>query len=125
MRCQRVDSNTQHQILFHKVNMHCNKESFCTTFHTNLFSLKLYYFTDECIWKQNFTDKKEKRISSYIRQSRREQLQSHICLTASSFMTKYLRISLYIRKPFLIYDFATTPIGIFSVGTKYFNLLPA
>ncbi len=30
-----------------------------------------------------------------------EQLQSHIWLTASSYMTKYLRISSYIRKPFL------------------------
>ncbi len=33
-----------------------------------------------------------------------EQLQSHIWLTASSYMGKYLRISLYIRKPFIIYD---------------------
>ncbi len=32
-----------------------------------------------------------------------EQLQSHIWLTASSYMGKYLRISSYIRKPFLIY----------------------
>ncbi len=31
-----------------------------------------------------------------------EQLQSHILLTASSYMGKYLRISSYIRKPFLI-----------------------
>jgi hypothetical protein len=28
---------------------------------------------------------------------------------ASSYMGKYLRISSYIRKPFLIYDFATAP----------------
>ncbi len=27
-------------------------------------------------------------------------------------MTKYLRISSYIMKPFLIYDFATAPLGI-------------
>jgi hypothetical protein len=32
--------------------------------------------------------------------------------TASSNMTKYLRISSYIRKPFLIYDFATAPLWI-------------
>jgi ankyrin repeat protein len=31
-------------------------------------------------------------------------------LTASSYMVKYLRISSYIRKTFLIYDFATDPI---------------
>ncbi len=38
-----------------------------------------------------------------------EQLQSHICLTAYSYMVKYLRISSYVRKLFLIYDFATAP----------------
>jgi hypothetical protein len=37
------------------------------------------------------------------------QLQSHIGVTASSYMVKYLRIASYIRKPFLIYDFATAP----------------
>ncbi len=39
----------------------------------------------------------------YIRKFRREQLQSHIWLTASSYMGKCLRISSYIRKPYLIY----------------------
>jgi hypothetical protein len=29
---------------------------------------------------------------------------------AYSYMTKYLSVSSYIRKPFLIYDFATDPI---------------
>ncbi len=32
-----------------------------------------------------------------------EQLQSHIWLTAFAYVGKYLRISSYIRKPFLIY----------------------
>ena len=41
-----------------------------------------------------------------------EQLQSHIWLTASSYLGKYFRISSYIRKPFLIYDFATAPLWI-------------
>jgi hypothetical protein len=41
-----------------------------------------------------------------------EQLQSHIWLTASSYMGKYLCISQYINKPFLIYDFATAPLWI-------------
>ncbi len=41
-----------------------------------------------------------------------EQLQSHIWLKASSSMVKYFRISSYIRKPFLIYDFATAPLWI-------------
>ncbi len=39
-------------------------------------------------------------------------MQSHIWQTASSYMTKYLCISSYIRKPFLIYDFAPDPIWI-------------
>jgi hypothetical protein len=41
-----------------------------------------------------------------------EQLQSHIWLAASSDMVKYLRISSLYRKPFLIYDFATSPLRI-------------
>ncbi len=41
-----------------------------------------------------------------------EQLQSHIWLTSSLYMGKYLRISSYIKKPFLIYDFATAPLWI-------------
>ncbi len=36
-----------------------------------------------------------------------EQLQ---IVMASSYMGKYLCISSYIRKPFLIYDFATAPL---------------
>jgi hypothetical protein len=57
--------------------------------------------------------KKKTKLSSYIRKFRMEQLH-----TAQSYMTnglliycmvKYLRISSYIRKPFLIYEFATAP----------------
>ncbi len=47
-----------------------------------------------------------------ITQFRMEQLQSHIWRTASLNMVKYLRISSYIRKPFLIYDLATAPFWI-------------
>ncbi len=57
--------------------------------------------------------KKKIKFSSYISNFRMEQLQSHIWLTASSsYMGKYLHISSYIRKPFLIYDFATAPLWI-------------
>ncbi len=45
------------------------------------------------------------QFSSYIRKFRREQLQSHTWLPAFSYMTKYFRISSYIRKPFFIYNF--------------------
>ncbi len=59
--------------------------------------------------------KKKIKFSSYIRKFRRERLQSHRWVTASSNMTKYLRISSYIRKPFLIYDFSTAPLWIFFI----------
>jgi hypothetical protein len=53
-----------------------------------------------------------------------EQLQSHIWLTASSYMVKYLRISSFIRKPFFIYDFATAPFWISLYMRKiFFSLL--
>ncbi len=45
-----------------------------------------------------YTDKKEVKFSSYMRKFRMEQLQSHIWLTASSYMVKYLCISSYIWK---------------------------
>ncbi len=56
--------------------------------------------------------KKKIKFSSYIGKFRVEQLQSHIWLTASSYMGKYFCISSYIRKPFLIYVFATAPLWI-------------
>ncbi len=59
-----------------------------------------------------YSDKKKIKFSSYIRKSRRERLQSHIWLTVFSYMTKYCRISSYIRKPFHVFDFATAPIWI-------------
>jgi hypothetical protein len=52
-----------------------------------------------------------------------EQLQSHIWLTASSYMGKYLCISSYIRKPVLIYDFATAPLWISYMWGKFYFLL--
>jgi hypothetical protein len=36
-----------------------------------------------------------------------EQLQSHLGLTASSYMAKYLCLFSFIRKPLFIHDFAT------------------
>ncbi len=64
--------------------------------------------------------KKKIIYSSNIRKFRMEQLRSHIWLTASSYMTKYLCISSYIRKPFLIYDFATAPSWISLYMRKIF-----
>jgi hypothetical protein len=59
----------------------------------------------------HYTEKKKIKFSSYIRKFRMEQLQSHIWLTASSYMGKYLRISSYTRKP-LQNEFATAPLWI-------------
>ncbi len=50
--------------------------------------------------------KENKNFPSYIRKFRRERVQSHIWLTVCFYMVKYLRNSSYIKKPFLIYDFA-------------------
>ncbi len=47
--------------------------------------------------------KKKIKFSSYIRKFRMGQLQNDIWKTASSYMGKYLRISSYIRKPFLMW----------------------
>ncbi len=47
--------------------------------------------------------KKKIKFSLYIRKFRVKQLQSHIWLTASSYMGKYLLISSYNRKPFPIW----------------------
>ena len=47
-----------------------------------------------------------------MKKFRMEQLQSHIGLTASSYMAKYLCISSYIKKPFILYDFPTAPFWI-------------
>ncbi len=46
--------------------------------------------------------KKRIKFSSSIRVFRRDRLQNHTRLTASSYMVRYLRISSYIGKPFLI-----------------------
>ncbi len=65
--------------------------------------------TVKCKFKMSFTFlqyiliKKKIKFSSYIRKFRRDRWQSNIWLTASWYMVKYLRISSYIRKPFLIY----------------------
>ncbi len=45
----------------------------------------------------------------------RDRVQSHIWLTASSYIVENLRISSYIGKRFLIYDFAPNPIWIFLI----------
>ena len=57
--------------------------------------------------------KKKRKFSSYVRKFRWDRVQqSHIWLIISSYMTKYLRIFSYIRKPFLIHDFAPDPFCI-------------
>jgi hypothetical protein len=57
---------------------------------------------------QNYTDKKEKQNFLIY------AISYHMQLTASSYVTKYLRISSYIMNPFPIYYFATAPIWISS-----------
>ncbi len=57
----------------------------------------------------NYTEKKENEISLIYNEIQRDRVQSHIWLTASSYMVKKLHVSSYIEKPFLIYDFAPIP----------------
>ncbi len=61
------------------------------------FYLCVLYFCSPCT-----LIKKKIKFSSYIRKFRMERLQSHIWLTASSYM----------GKPFLLYDFITAPLWI-------------
>ncbi len=63
--------------------------------------------------------KKKIKFSSYKRKCRMEQLQSHIWLTASTYIWKYLRISSYIRTPFLIYEF---PYTVYEENLIFFFL---
>jgi hypothetical protein len=72
--------------------------------------------------KVHFADKKRKENcpTIYIRKFIRDRVHSHIWLTASSYMTKYLRISSYIRNPFLIFDFAPDPFWISWYMRKFF-----
>jgi hypothetical protein len=62
-------------------------------------------------WLKRCTDKKENNIFLIYKEIQKGALQTYIT-NGSSYMTKYLRISSYIRKPFLIYDFATAPFWI-------------
>ncbi len=67
---------------------------------------------------------KKIEFSSCIKNIRRDWVQSHIWLTASSTMTKYLRTSSYIKKTFLIYDFAPDPfwISLYCIWGHFFFL---
>jgi hypothetical protein len=63
--------------------------------------------------RKNYTDKKENKIFLIFEEIQKGAVaKSYMTngLLESSYMTKYLRISSNIRKPFLIYDFATTSI---------------
>ncbi len=63
-------------------------------------------------YKALHTDKKENESFQIFKEIQRDRVQSHIWLTASSYMVKNWSISSYIRKPFLIDDFAPDPIWI-------------
>ncbi len=62
--------------------------------------------------------KKKIKFSSYIRKFGVEQVQSHIWGRASWYMRKCANISSYMRKPLVIYDFATAPFWISSYIRK-------
>jgi hypothetical protein len=87
------------------------------------FALLVFLFFDLNIWHflsvlysflvvWSYTDKKENKIFLIYREIKRDRMQRHIWQTAASYMGKNLRISSYIRKPFLKNDFAPDPISI-------------
>ncbi len=60
-----------------------------------------------------YTGRKENQIFLIYKEIQSGAVaNSYMTITASSYMGKYLRISSYMRKPFLIYDFATAPLKI-------------
>ncbi len=86
----------------------------CSGIKRHMFSIALWSVT-------KYTDKKDNKIFLIYKKIKRDWVQSHIWLTASSYIVKYLRISSYIRKPFLIYDFAPDPIWIYLyMRTSFF-----
>jgi hypothetical protein len=72
----------------------------------------LLYSWEECERRICTALIKKIKIFLLYKEIQRDRVKSHIWLTASSDMVKYLRISSYIRKPFHIYDFAPDPIWI-------------
>jgi hypothetical protein len=58
-----------------------------------------------------YTDKKENQIFLIDKEIQNgEVANSNMTNGLLIYMGKYLRISSYVRKPFLIYDFATAPL---------------
>jgi hypothetical protein len=78
------------------------KREFLTCFNTqyNISSRTVleHFYIIYISW-YNALIKKKVKFYLYIMKIRRDRLQSHIWLTASSYMDKYLRISSYIRSP--------------------------
>jgi hypothetical protein len=64
----------------------------------------------DVVERVDHTDKKEKKIFLIYKEIQRDRVLNHILLTTFSYMVKYLYISSYIRKPFIMYDFAPDPI---------------
>jgi hypothetical protein len=57
-----------------------------------------------------YTDKKDKKIFLTYKEIPYGVVAKSYVANGLLIIGKYLRISSYIRKPFLIYDFATAPI---------------
>ncbi len=92
--------------------MYCR--SFLIQKNRFLGGFSLWFITSPCYstfvylikvkWTHYTLIKKKIKFSSYIMKFKMEQLKSHIWLTTSAYIVKSLRISSYMRRPFLIYD---------------------
>jgi len=73
----------------------------------------------------SYTDKKENKILLIYKEIQRNRVQSHLWLTTSSYIMQIFVHSSFIRKPFLIYDFAPDPIwgNFFSFLSVYRGLI--
>jgi hypothetical protein len=81
--------------------------------HYNRVGIGIYGVRGGSKIRRKHTDKKKKiKFPSYLRKFWRDRLQSHIWPTTSWNMVAHFLIQ-YIRRPFLIYDFATDPIWMF------------
>jgi hypothetical protein len=56
------------------------------------------------------TDKKENKIFLIYKEIQKGAVAKSYMTRTASYMTKYLPISSYMRKPFLIIDFASAPV---------------
>ncbi len=95
-------------------------KSYILTYRANRLSVSLCLLLTR--GHVQYTDKKENQIFLIYKEIQNGAVAKSytVCLTASSYMGIYLLISSYIRKRFLIYDFANAPLWISEENSIFF-----